>query len=81
MLLWQLNGPLRIAFQVHIGRIALQACQCKHLVHHLEDQHILPEGEAFGHGRFYMVKTSKNKSTKKSAGYLVSLQPGCQLMK
>jgi antitoxin PrlF len=32
-------------------------------------------------GRFYMVKTSKNKSTKKSAGYLVSLQPGCQLMK
>ena len=52
MLLSQLNGPLRIAFQVHIGRIAFQACRCKHLVHHLEDSHILPEREPFGDAGF-----------------------------
>jgi len=48
VLIPELNGPLRIAFQVHIGRIPLQAGQREYLVHDLEDQYILSEGEAFG---------------------------------
>jgi hypothetical protein len=52
VLIPELNSPLRIAFQVHVGRIPLQAGQREHLVHHHEDQHILPEWEAFGDTRF-----------------------------
>jgi hypothetical protein len=52
MLLSQLIGPLRIAFQIHIVRIAFQACQGEYLVHHLEDQHILPEREPVGDAGF-----------------------------
>jgi hypothetical protein len=52
MLLSKLNGPLRIAFQVDVGRIPLQAGEREHLVHHLEDQHILPEREPVGDAGF-----------------------------
>ena len=46
------DGPLGVAFQVHIGRIPLQTGEGEHLVHHLEDQHILPEREPFGDAGF-----------------------------
>jgi hypothetical protein len=46
------NGPIRIAFQVDIRWITLQAGQGKHFVHHLEYQYILAEGEAFGDAGF-----------------------------
>jgi hypothetical protein len=48
----EFNGPFRVTFQVHIGRVSFQAVQGEHFVHHLEDQHILPEWEAFGDAGF-----------------------------
>jgi hypothetical protein len=48
LLLPELDGPLRVILQVHLGRIPLQAGKGEHLVHHLEDQHILPGREVFG---------------------------------
>ena len=54
----ELDGTLRIAFQVHVWRIALQSGQGEHLVHHLKDQYILPEGKSLGHPGFGQAEVS-----------------------
>jgi hypothetical protein len=52
ILLSHLDGSFRIAFQVHAGRIPFRSGEGEHFVHQLEDQHILPQGKAFGNDRY-----------------------------